>query len=308
MTFPQLGDTVRHSRLTPPAGPVRMVLDTDTFNEIDDQFAVVYALLSKEKLNVEAIHAAPFHNSRSTGPADGMEKSREEILRLLERLGVNPDGLVYRGAAAWQPDAATPVESEAAENLIRRAMSTGDSPLYVAAIGAITNVAAAILMEPEIIRRIIVVWLGGHPLHHPTAREFNLHQDLHASRLIFDSGVPLIHIPCQGVASHLLTSIPEIDACVRDHGAIGAYLADSFAAYTDAPFAWAKEIWDIAAIAWLINADWVPTMPVPSPILTDQFTWSADPARHTIRQATFIHRNPVFYDLFSKLAAAAKKG
>ncbi|MBE0698068.1 MAG: nucleoside hydrolase, partial [Anaerolineaceae bacterium] len=39
-----------------------MVLDTDTYNEIDDQFAVVYALLSPEQLQVEALYAAPFTN------------------------------------------------------------------------------------------------------------------------------------------------------------------------------------------------------------------------------------------------------
>ena len=55
-----------------------MVLDTDTYNEIDDQFALVYALLCPEKLNVEAVYAALFTNDRSTGPGDGMEKSYEE--------------------------------------------------------------------------------------------------------------------------------------------------------------------------------------------------------------------------------------
>ena len=73
----------RITKLVPPEGKVRMVLDTDTYNGIDDQFAVVYALLSKEKLDVEALYAAPFSNTRSDGPEDGMEKSYEEILRLL---------------------------------------------------------------------------------------------------------------------------------------------------------------------------------------------------------------------------------
>ena len=49
-------------RLAPPTGPVSMVLDTDTYNEIDDQFAVVYGMLSPY-LNIEAIYAAPFFNS-----------------------------------------------------------------------------------------------------------------------------------------------------------------------------------------------------------------------------------------------------
>ena len=78
----------RLALLDPPAGKVRMVLDTDTYNEIDDQFALVYALLSPERVAVEAIYAAPFHNSRSSGPADGMRKSYEEIVRVLARLGL----------------------------------------------------------------------------------------------------------------------------------------------------------------------------------------------------------------------------
>ncbi len=31
-------------RLAPPRGPVRLVIDTDTANEIDDQFALAWAL------------------------------------------------------------------------------------------------------------------------------------------------------------------------------------------------------------------------------------------------------------------------
>ena len=77
-----------------------MVLDTDTYNEIDDQFALVYALLSPERLNVEAIYAAPFHNKRSQGPEDGMHRSYDEICACCSvwvvggRLGVSRrDGL-----------------------------------------------------------------------------------------------------------------------------------------------------------------------------------------------------------------------
>ena len=62
-------------RLHFPKGMVDVVLDTDTYNEVDDQFALAYMLCSGDKLNVKGISAAPFHNSRSCGPGDGMEKS-----------------------------------------------------------------------------------------------------------------------------------------------------------------------------------------------------------------------------------------
>ena len=92
MTFPQISDAVRLERLRPPAGRVRMVLDTDTYNETDDQFALAHAMLSPERLTVEAIYAAPFHNKRSDGPGHGMELSYQQILRLLERLGRSAAG------------------------------------------------------------------------------------------------------------------------------------------------------------------------------------------------------------------------
>ncbi|NOZ21648.1 MAG: nucleoside hydrolase [Planctomycetes bacterium] len=304
--FPKIPEARRLERLQPPKGKVRMVLDTDTYNEIDDQFAVVYALLSPEQMDVEAVYAAPFHNNRSSGPGDGMERSYEEILRVLERLDVSPEGLVHRGSTTFLPDGETPCESDMTRDLIERAMATDDEPLYVAAIGAITNVASAILIEPAIIERIVLVWLGGQPLHWRTAREFNLKQDVPASRVIFDCGVPLIHIPCTGVASHLQTTVAEMERYVQGRGAIGDYLTEIFKDYHADHFAWSKVIWDIATIAYLINPAWVPTLLVHSPILTDQVTWSVDQSRHLIRHATYVDRDPIFKDLFTKLNEGQK--
>ena len=304
MKFPVLSDALRAERLRPPSGKVRMVLDTDTFNEVDDQFAVAYALRSTERLDVEALYAAPFFNSRSSGPEDGMEKSYEEIGRLLERLEMPAEGRVLRGSTAYLTGRAAPEASPATQDLVERGMeASAGSPLYVVAIGAITNVASALLLEPRLVRRIVVVWLGGQPQHWPDTREFNLIQDPAASRLIFDCGVPVVQVPCFGAASHLLTTLAELERHIGDCGEIGAFLVERVRAYHDDHFAWAKEIWDLAPVAYLVNPDWVPTHCVPSPVLTSQMTWSVDPRRHWIRVAQYVHRNPIFADLFGKLAA-----
>ena len=295
-------------RLQPPKGKVDMVLDTDTYNEVDDQFALSYALLSPEKLNVQAIYAAPFYNDRSGGPKDGMEKSYGEILRLMDRLGIDPEGRVFRGSERYLPDGRTPVDSPAARDLVARAMARPeDDPLYVVAIGAITNVASAILMEPRITRRIVVVWLGGHPTTYPSALEFNLSQDVPAARTIFDCGAPVVLVPCLGVASHLLTSIPELEASIGGRNALCDMLLDIVRGYTDDPFAWGKEIWDVSTVAWLLNPDWLPSKLIHSPLLTDDSHWAHDENRHLIRECTFCHRNPVFRDLFAKLAGGREK-
>jgi len=289
-------------RLTYPKRAVRMVLDTDTFNEIDDQFAVVYAMKSPERLRVEAIYAAPFHNALSTGPLDGMEKSYNELLTIRSHLPEMTGVPIYRGSGSFLPGPETPVESEAARNLVERAMaSPDDDPLYVVAIGAITNVASAILMEPRIIGKIVVVWLGGHALHWPNTREFNLFQDLHASRTVLNSGVPLVLIPCLGVASHLQTTLSELRDYVKDRGAIGGYLYETYENSNKDHFGYSRVIWDIAAIAYLIDEAWLPNELVHSPLLSDDFRWSFDASRHFIRYVHYIHRDRVFKDLFGKL-------
>ena len=45
-----MDEMTRIAKLQPPEGRVRLVIDTDTYNEIDDQFAIVHALLSPDRL------------------------------------------------------------------------------------------------------------------------------------------------------------------------------------------------------------------------------------------------------------------
>lgn len=299
-----LSEQERLEKLTPPSGKLRMVLDTDTYNEIDDQFALVHALLSPERLQVEAVYAAPFFNERSTSPENGMERSYDEILRLLELLKVSPDGYAFRGSKGYLTAADQPVESAAARDLVAKALSS-DETLYVATIGAPTNVASAILMEPRIIGKIVVVWLGGGAPYWHTASEFNLRQDLHASRVLFDSGVPLVQIPCRPVASHLITSLPEIERYVEGKGMLGDFLAQTYRECMDDHFGRSRIIWDISVIAWLLDSTWAPSNLTHSPILTDQVTYSVDTSRHFVRTVTGVKRDAIFGDLFGKIAGYA---
>ena len=304
MIFPDLSDARRLALLEPPARPIRMALDSDTYNEIDDQFALTYALLSPERVTVEAVYAAPFRSERSADPGIGMRESYEEILRVLSHLGKPHEGLVHLGSTEWLTAPDRPVPSPSVDDLIARALADGDDPLYVVAIGAPTNIASAILTAPEIITRIVVVWLGGNASYWPSAAEFNLEQDMLASRLLFDCGVPLVHVPCIPVTDHLVTTEAEIDRFVKGRGTIGDYLSGIYtAAHTD-HFARSRVIWDIGPVAWLINPSWVETALIHSPILTSERTWSHDPRRHLIREARSIQRDAIFGDLFHKLERA----
>jgi inosine-uridine nucleoside N-ribohydrolase len=291
-------------RLEPPSGKVRMVLDTDTYNEIDDQFAVAYALLSPQHMDVEAIYAAPFLNDRAPSAGDGMEKSYDEILRVLQRLGVKPDGLTFKGSDRFLPGKGKPVQSPAATDLIERAMASQGKPLYVVAIGAPTNVASAILIEPKIIERIVLIWLGGHPHYWPDAKDFNSGQDIPASQVMFDCGAPFVQIPCYHVSELLATTVPELEANLKGKSGIADYLFEIFAAYNENHFGWSKVIWDISTIALLVNPDWIRTEIVHSPVFTDRGTYSHDASRHLMRVATHLNRDHIFRDLFRKLQKA----
>lgn len=126
-----------------------------------------------------------------------MEKSYQEIMRLLELSRcLEYKERVYKGSRRYLPDETTPVISPAAEDLAARAMGySSGAPLYVVAIGALTNVASAILLRPEIVDRIVIVWLGGNAFEWPDNREFNALQDVAAARVVFNSGAAVVQLP-----------------------------------------------------------------------------------------------------------------
>lgn len=286
-----------------PTGKTVMVLDTDTYNEIDDQFALAYALHSPDQLDVKAIYAAPFHNDRSSGPGDGMEKSYEEIGRLLERMNVSSDGFAFRGAERYLESADTPVMSPAVEDLLSKSRQHDEANrLYVVAIGAITNVASALIADPSLVDRVVIVWLGGHALYWPHTREFNLAQDVTAANVVFSSGAPVVLVPCMPVASHTVTTLAELEKDLGRDTDLTAFLIDRFAGYSKAHYAYAKEVWDIAPIGWLLNPEWAPSHLDHSPVVQSDVRYSIDRRRHLIRVVDQLNRNAIFGDMFRKLS------
>ena len=74
--FPYISDERRMEMLAPQPGRVRVVIDTDAANEVDDQFAITWGLLSPERLDIEAIVAAPFSRAYFREPAPGSGAGR----------------------------------------------------------------------------------------------------------------------------------------------------------------------------------------------------------------------------------------
>lgn len=291
--------------LQQPKRKVDVVLDTDTYNEIDDQYAIAYLLSYDEKLCTKAFYAAPFTNFRAACAAEGMEKSYREILHLLDLLHRNDlKPSVFKGSEEYLPDENTPVVSPAAEHLSNLAMNyTSENPLYVIAIGAVTNVASAILMKPEIIDRIVVIWLGGHALHWPNNTEFNLKQDVAAARILFGCGVPLVQFPCKGVVSHFSVSEAELLHWLKGKNDLCDYLVQHTVDEVDyaAGKPWTRVIWDVTAVSWL-TGDFCKSYIIPSPIPEYDNHYGIDASRHPIRYVYWIHRDALVQDLFERLS------
>ncbi len=291
-----------------PKERIDVVLDTDAFNEVDDQYAISYMLRSQDKLCVKGIYAAPFHNSKSASPEDGMEKSYDEIHKILRLAGAEDKiKLVKKGSDRYLPDEETPVESEAARELVKLAREySPKKPLYVVAIGAITNVASAIIMDKSICENIVIVWLGGNATWAAHNWEFNLQQDNAAARVVFGCGAPLVQLPCTGVVDSFRTSKPELEYWLVDKNPLADYLARNTIAEAESYAkgnAWTRVIWDVTAVAWLLNEDerYMKSRIIHTPIPEYDNHYAYDDARPFMNYVFEIDRDMLFTDLFKKL-------
>ena len=292
-----------------PEGKIDIILDTDTYNEIDDQFAIAYMLGHSEKFNVKGICAAPFFNEKSTSPGDGMEKSYHEILKVLDLMDRHDlDGVVFRGSGTYLPDEKTPVESPAADFMASLANEyTPENPLYIVGIGAITNVVSAILKNPAMTENCVIVWLGGSSFDMPRfANEFNMVQDIAAARVLCNCKVPLVLIPAWGVTDHLVTTKYELEHWLLNKNKICTYLCENTVreanSYAEGK-PWSRVIWDIAGVAWFVNEgkSMMQDRLVHSPVPQYDMYASKDERRHLIKYVWYINRDKIFEDLFNTL-------
>lgn len=298
-------DYIRLKNLEVPKGRIDVVLDTDAYNEIDDQFAISYLLRSCEKINAKAIYAAPFFNGNSENPKDGMEKSYLEIKKLLKLLDENVP--VFKGAESYLEDEKTPVISDSARDLAERAMSySPENPLYVVAIGAITNIASAMLLNPMVGENCVLVWLGGHARHYSDTKEFNMMQDIAAARVAMSGKIPLVQLPCGGVVSSFIISKPELEFWFKGKSPIADYLAENTIKAAE-KYAkgkpWTRCIWDVTAVAWLLNDNdrFMKSRLVPSLAPSYGGYYENTPDGTLMRYVYFIDRDNLLADLIMKI-------
>lgn len=277
---------------------LKVILDTDTYNECDDQFALAYMLKSPDKFDVQAITVAPFSNKESQETiAEGTQKSYSEICKICKWLNFDITNKVFKGAVNYLKDGN--INNDAVDKIIEIALLNDKT--YIMAIGAITNVAMAILKEPKIVEKIEVVWLGGNSLLLDDNKEFNFIQDVEAVKTVFESRVKLTIIPAKGVASNLMTSIYELEHYLKGKSKLCDYLCRIF--YKDGyhkPHE-RRVIWDISVIAYLINEFWFESREINCPDINGDTSYEINTQNHKITMVNYINATSVYRDLFAKL-------
>lgn len=278
---------------------INVILDTDTYNECDDQFALAYMLKSQDVFHIEAITVAPYsHKTYSVSVKEGRENSYHEILKICNWLDFDTTNKVFKGADDYVCNGYDK-NNDAVSKIIEVALKNNKT--YIMAIGAITNVALAIKKDPNIIDRIEVIWLGGHSLLQDNNLEFNFRQDVDAVRIVFESKVKLTIIPCKNVASNLRTSIYELNYYLKDKSELCNYLIDRF--YNDGYHGVQERrvIWDISVIAYMINKDWFTSKEISCPNIKEDTSYEQTTDNHKITMINDIDVNKVYNDLFKKL-------
>lgn len=277
---------------------VNVILDTDIYNECDDQFALSYLLKSQDKFNIEAITVAPYHHDNSISIEEGTDKSYNEIIKICNWLNFDWTNKVFKGSTDYVVNDYNK-ENDAVNKIIE--IANKNNKTYILAIGAITNLAIAIKKEPKIIDKIEVIWLGGNSFLSKDNKEFNFKQDVQAVRTVFESKAKLTIIPCKNVASNLRTSIYELEHFLKGTSELCDYLCQRF--YDDGVHGIQERrvIWDISVIAYMINKEWFETEEISCPDINDDTSYQLTQNNHKITIVNYLNVDKIFKDLFKKL-------
>ncbi|MGW9585819.1 nucleoside hydrolase [Microbacterium sp. NPDC055455] len=289
-----------------PVPPHKVLISTDAANEVDDQFAVVHALLSPV-LDVRGILPAHF------GREGSCAESRAEVDLLHSLLGAAGHRVVADGADAALPDERTPRPS-AASALIRHEARSDDRRLRIAVLGPLTDVASALLEDPALVDADpLIVWIGGPPYEGVVgySPEFNLSNDVAAANVVMASGVEVWQVPMP-VYTMIGVGHAELVERLGGTGALADYLVErviAFNAQVDYGPMDFRSLGDSPAIGALLNplgARW--SLRPPPRFSADGEVIGTIDASRRIRVCEAVDTRWLMGDMFAKLRAFGRRG
>lgn len=243
---------IEKSKTQEPLYNYPLILDTDTANEIDDQFAIGY-LMKQSNINLEAITIAPYLllNLKDTDFKYTTEKSykiAKDICGLIEP----KFNKIYKGCEGFL-DYNKNITSPAVEKIIEVALK--NELTFIICVAAPTNIAAAIKQKPEIKNKIKVLWLGGNYLDNIENKELNYGEDIAATIQLLTSGVDVTIFPVEPVTSKLIISLNDIKKLKNKNEVCNYLVKNAIEFFTEKKIQY-HSLFDIAPVAYLKNRIW----------------------------------------------------
>jgi purine nucleosidase len=297
---------------------IKILIDTDTNNELDDQHALAYAFLNGKFFDVVGITV------NNTINGEGIQGHYDEALRIIRLFNLEEKMPLKKGAVGTFKEIAPHISEpgfdghEAVDFIIAEAKKSTREKLVLLPVGKLTNIALALLKAPEIKDHIRIVWLGSN---YPGPGEYNLENDTTAVNPVIETGVDFemvtvrygmpsgtaaVTVTREEIKSHVAGKGLEAKTPVEGrHGAtftrFGNYSLNLFEhaeLYGDPP---SRALFDMAAVAIVKNPEWAEKKQIPAPKLSGT-DWIDQPENATkiIIWENF-NRNDIVNDFFATL-------
>lgn len=310
------------ARVTQPgrdgARALRVVVDTDANNELDDQHAIAYLLLNGRTFDVEGVTV-----NATRGGGDIKEQVAEA--RRVMTLCTLQDKVPLKAGANGSFTQIRPHLKEssfdgadAVNFIIARAHAAAPSKLVLLPIGKLTNIALALAKDPGIAAKVRIVWLGSN---YPDKGEYNQENDLDAVRYVLSVNVPFeivtvrygkgtgtdaVRVTRDEIGKRMPGKGPRAASPVTGrHGGtfttFGDYSVNLFDHIRLDGATPSRALFDMAAAAILKNPAWARREEIPAPALVgDNYEPSTTNPRHIVVWTHF-DRDAIIGDFFATM-------
>lgn len=303
---------------------IKILIDTDANNELDDQHALAYAFLNSDIFELVGVTV---NNTRN---GDGIQGQYDEALRIIRLFNLENKMPLFKGADKNYDEIVSHISDSAFDGqpavdfIISEAMKMQDEKLVLIPVGKLTNIALAIKKEPKIIEKVRVVWLGAN---YPDPGEYNLDNDTSSVNPVIESGVPFemvtvrygqpsgtaaVTVTREEVQQNLAGKGPKSSGEITGrHGgtftSFGDYSANLFEhaeMHGNPP---SRALFDMAAVAVVKNPQWAEQKEIPAPRLQG-ISWVEQP-ENPIKIIVWenFNRNAIVNDLFELMSKSTPK-
>lgn len=271
----------------------KVIVDADTGNEVDDLFALARIIL-ESNTEITALNATHWQTSLWAIP-NTMENSHRLNQQLLGEIG--SDIRTFRGASARLYDWGDRAQhSAAAYEIISQADEVDQ--LNILALGALTNIASAVYIKPEIAKKLKVFWLGTTMDFNTGVlkrNDFNPLMDPFALDMLLDSQVELVIMPIN-VALDMEITYKDLESAIGNLD-LGRFLLERWDMHLDGSRK-SRVLWDLALVSAFIHPEMANMVKVKT---------SRDSGNREIWFYDSIDADAIYKDFYKTLLAFSKE-